>query len=246
MNESIKIISFGYRCSCAGFLKKMGLKHESYPFDWLISRLSVVKHCLENEFTEFMNTDNYEKRQCKTFEMIDMNNIFICDEILIANKYYQPQIDMDSNIAYKWYLAMNHHNILEEEKDREYYSRCITRFQQLMKTENKKIFLHICPLILLDKYNEIKNEIKKELDDFDNFIFDFSNYKMKGLIFIMVRDDNNINKIKGELLYFSEITKTKIFIIYTNKDFIDAGEIFMGNNNEEQIFIEEIIKKEFL
>ena len=139
-------------------------------------------------------------------------------------------------------MARNHHNILE--KDREYYVRCIDRFQELMKTENKKIFLHICPLILLDKYNEIKDEIIKEINIFDEFIYTIFNGNMRGIIFIMVRDDNNINKIKGELLYSSEITKTQIYIVYANKNFIDAGEIFMGNNIEEELFVEEIIKKE--
>lgn len=240
--DNIKIISFGYRCSSAGFLKKLGLKNESYPFDWLISRLFVIKHCIETNFTEFLNLENYEKKQCKTYEMADINNIFICHEDLIVNNYYQPLNIPNPEVAYKWYLAMNHHNILE--KDREYYNRCIHRFQELMKTENKKVFLHICPLILLDKYNEIKDEIIKELNIFDEFIYINSNGIIRGIIFIMVRDDNNIYKIKGELLFFSELTKTQIYIVYANKNFIDAGEIFMGNNIEEEIFIEEIIKKE--
>jgi hypothetical protein len=240
--DTTKIISFGYRCSSAGFLKKMGLKHESFPFDWLISRLSVIKHCIETNFTEFLNLQNYEKRQCKTYEMTDINNNFVCDENLIVNTYYQPLNIPNPEIAYKWYLAMNHHNILENEKHKEYYNRCIHRFQEVIKTENEKFFLHICPLILLDKYNEIKDEIKKSLDDFDDFIYNYSNYKIKGLIFIMVRDDNSINTKKGELLYFSEITKTQIYIVYANKNFIDAGIRFMGDNNEEELFIEEIIK----
>ena len=40
--SSPTFVSFGYRCSCAGILKDLGLKHESYPFDWLISNLSVI------------------------------------------------------------------------------------------------------------------------------------------------------------------------------------------------------------
>ena len=67
--DTIKIISFGYRCSSAGFLKKLGLKNESYPFDWLISRLFVIKHCVESNFTVFLNLEKFEKKQCNTSSM---------------------------------------------------------------------------------------------------------------------------------------------------------------------------------
>lgn len=40
-----KVISFGHRCSTASFIQN--LKTESYPFDWLVSKLDIIKDCIE-------------------------------------------------------------------------------------------------------------------------------------------------------------------------------------------------------
>jgi hypothetical protein len=48
-------VSLGYRCSSAALLKKLQLKNESYPFDWLVSRLSVIEDSIQSGFKEFLN-----------------------------------------------------------------------------------------------------------------------------------------------------------------------------------------------
>ena len=70
-SQLTQFFSFGYRCSSAGILKSMQLKYESFPFDWLISRLDVIKHCLQDDFREFLNQSNYVRKYSKTYEMID-------------------------------------------------------------------------------------------------------------------------------------------------------------------------------
>ena len=187
-NENKKIISLGFRCSSAAILKRMGLKHESFPFDWLISRLSVIRHCMETDFTEFLNLSNYQRKYSNTYEMADSRNGFICDEHLMVNLYYQPEDQSDPENTYKWYLAMNHHNILEQ-KDTEYYERCVQRYRELMTFDEPKIYLHICPLITMEKYNDTKENIFHELTSFDQFMYEFTNGTSRGLFFIMVRDD---------------------------------------------------------
>jgi len=241
--EPIKIFSLGFRCSSAAILKRMGLKHESFPFDWLISRLSVIRHCMETDFSEFLNLSNYQRKYSNTYEMADSRNGFICDEHLMVNLYYQPVDQPDPENTYKWYLAMNHHNILEQ-KDTEYYERCVQRYRELMTFDEPKIFLHICPLITMEKYNDTKENIFHELTGFDNFIYNFTNGTSRGLFFIMVRDDTGEQENKCSLFFTSLKTNTKIYIIYTNGQFIDAGESFMGNCHEEREYIEQVIRKE--
>jgi len=238
-----KIFSLGFRCSSAAILKRMGLKHESFPFDWLISRLSVIRHCMETDFTEFLNLSNYQRKYSNTYEMADSRSGFICDEHLMVNLYYQPVDQPDPENTYKWYLAMNHHNILEQ-KDTEYYERCVQRYRELMTFDEPKIYLHICPLITLEKYNTTKENIFHELTSFDNFIYNFTNGTSLGLFFIMVRDDTGEHSKNSGLFFTSLKTNTKIYIIYTNNQFIDAGESFMGNCHEEREYIEQVIRKE--
>lgn len=238
-----KIFSLGFRCSSAAILKRMGLKHESFPFDWLISRLSVIRHCMETDFSEFLNLSNYQRKYSNTYEMADSRNGFICDEHLMVNLYYQPEDQPDPENTYRWYLAMNHHNILEQ-KDTEYYERCVQRYRELMTFDEPKIYLHICPLITMEKYNDTKENIFHELTSFDQFMYDFTNGTSRGLFFIMVRDDEGEHSKKCELFFTSLKTNTKIYIIYTNNQFIDAGESFMGNCHEEREYIEQVIRTE--
>jgi hypothetical protein len=237
--EPIKIFSLGFRCTSAAILKKLNLKNESYPFDWLVSRLSVIKQCIEDDFKEFVNMQNYEHRHTNTYEMADSNKHFVCDEYLMINKYYQPLELMNAENSYKYYLAMNHHNICEPHGN-DYYHRCIERFRCLLFSNEKKIYLHIAPLLPFDKYVNTKTESIDDIIAFDDFLYNYTNKNTKGIVFIMVKDENLREKV-GYLFKEIEKTKTKIYLIYTNKDFIDAGEIYMGNHYHEVKYIKEII-----
>lgn len=235
-----KIFSLGFRCSSASILKKMGLKHESFPFDWLVSRLSVIQHCIQNNFCEFLHREHYIRKYSNTYEMTDSLNGFVCDEHLMVNMFYQPPDMPDCENTYQYRLAMNHHNITED-KDYEYYGRCVDRFRELLRTLYPKKYLHICPLITFAKYQERRCSLLKELTEFDEFMCNATSGTASGLFFIMVRDD--IETCRRELLYYSTQTKSKIYVIYANKWFVDAGEVFMGHDGGERRQIENIIRE---
>ena len=240
-NSPIKILSFGFRCSSAAILKQMNLKTESYPFDWLISDLSVIKHCIETDFQEFVNPSNYIRKYTNTYEMADSKEGFICDEHLMVNHFYQPVEKMDEDNTYKYKLAMNHHNILEP-KDAEYYNRCIQRFRELIINDDQKAYLHIRHLITKEKYEIEKQTILQEIIDFDTFIYEYSKSSLKGLYFILVKDKKNNESFHQELLYESLTTGSKIITIFVNPHFVDAGEIFIGEYYNEVLFIKEQIQ----
>jgi len=252
--QSTTFISLGYRCSAAAILKRLQLKNESYPFDWLISRLSVIKDCISNQFQEFLNIHNYERRYSNTYKRMDTNNGFICDEHLMVNTHYQPAENSHPENTYQYHLAMNHHNILLS-GDYEYYERCCQRFSQIMTSPNDIVFVNIQPLIPLEMYycQETKENILEDIQSFDNYLYDtrqsaLAQSSIIGLYFIMVQLDSHNHE--GEFEYTNEIiqyecmknTKSRIHIIYVNADFVDAGETFMGNCHNEREYIENIIK----
>ena len=75
MNQThYECFSLGYRCTTSGLLKSIGLKHESYPFDWNISRLNVIKEWLLMNLKNLL-IENYEYRHTKTYDMINMDYI---------------------------------------------------------------------------------------------------------------------------------------------------------------------------
>lgn len=54
-----KIISLGPNCHTAGILKKLKLKNESYPFDWILTNIKIIIETLENNFVDYLDKENY-------------------------------------------------------------------------------------------------------------------------------------------------------------------------------------------
>jgi hypothetical protein len=237
-----KIFSLGYRCSSAGILKEMRLKQESFPFDWLISRLSVIKQCIQDDFQEFMKIENYENRHTNTYEMAENQNHFICDEYLVINRHYQPPELLNAVNSYQYYLAMNHYLITDTDH-RDYYVRCIERFRKALDQPCPKLFVHICPLISEEKYEKTRYSIVNEITYFDRFLYERTEHTSRGLYFIMVKKQGLEHPKTTEFVEMFD-SGSKYFLIYTNQNFLDAGEIFMGNSHYEKEFIKKQIQKE--
>jgi hypothetical protein len=51
-------ISLGQNCKTSWYLKQLGLKTESNPFDWIFSSPQIINHCISDEFATFLNKEN--------------------------------------------------------------------------------------------------------------------------------------------------------------------------------------------
>jgi hypothetical protein len=166
-------VSLGYRCSSAGILKSLGIKQESYPFDWMVSRLPVIEHCIQNEFAEFLNTTNYKCVQGMTnhYSSLDTSSRqWICNESICFNEYYETSTSQLSNIdlylpkpinpeydAYGYKLMMNHRNIKRTKEDEEYFARCVERWNRIRISPTANILhLYIHPAIFYDEFFSIE------------------------------------------------------------------------------------------
>jgi hypothetical protein len=249
------VFSLGYRCSSAGILKHLGIKSESYPFDWLISRLPIIKDCIENDFQHFLNKDNYQKCETKTNHYFHLNNtsknnsILICNESIVYNNYYQTKFTKDELVipyslhfphdTYSFHLALNHRDILCEE-DHEYFKRCIDRFKKMIKINDNKISLYIHPVLSLFEFENNKTNLFNQFIEFHTYISSITK-NLRGLYVIIVKKNNYMNSFIEKI----EMKKKdcEIFILYTNENFIDAGEIFMQQNHElETHLLIELVK----
>lgn len=124
------VCSLGTQCWSSQIIKNNNLKKESYPFDWVFSNPDIIIDCLQNNFKEFLNKDNYN------LDNKSNQNI---------NKYY-----------YSNGLTMFYHHNPYKNKDYEYFQRSVYRFNKLLENSNKKLFI----MCLLDKktYVEAQNE----------------------------------------------------------------------------------------
>jgi hypothetical protein len=52
-------VSLGDRCAIAGFLKNVGWKRSSFPFDWILSSPSIVRHMLQDNFSTLLTNPKF-------------------------------------------------------------------------------------------------------------------------------------------------------------------------------------------
>jgi len=108
------VCSLGSLCHSSQILKNNNKKKCSYPFDWIFSNYNNIIHCLQDDFTIFLDKSYYisiSDKQC-------------------GHTYYHKQM-------------FNHHNPLDNENDYNYYIRCVDRFKKLLQYEEHKLFVMI-------------------------------------------------------------------------------------------------------
>jgi hypothetical protein len=270
MSANIVYVSLGYRCSSAGILKRLGLKTESYPFDWMVSRLPIIAHCVKTGFHYLIDPQNYITKHTHTTHFHEGTTpvpLRICREIVHVNQYYEtavpeirqyvsasiPQpLSVANGDTYASLCVINHRNILETETQT-YYHRCVARWQALSTealnaTEALKatealnatealtattpqtiVGLYIHPAITEQEYAEQKDALIREFEEFRQTTVP---HWTTVLFFMMVRTENPypITKYREDCLEtLVDTPETNILTVYTNRDFVDAGEIFYQN-----------------
>ena len=229
-----KVISFGHRCSSASFIQKLNLKTETYPFDWLVSKLDVIKDCIETKFVHFFNVDNYITKNTETFNIIDNTKTHICNEVIQVNVYYEK--DIQNIQTYNFKLAINHHDI---NNDYLYYQRCVNRLYELFESDIQKYYLHFYPIMGINDFQNNKDDILIEFDNFSQYIIEKTK-NIFGIYFILIRYNENIKSIQ-----LKETENYIVFGIYCNDNFIDGGGPFMGEHIIEQEEVLSILKNIF-
>jgi hypothetical protein len=265
------VFSLGYRCSSAGILKSLGLKTESYPFDWMVSRLPIIEDCIQTEFIHFLSSNSYKCVQGVTnnYTSLDPSSRqYICNESICFNEHYETNLDttISNRIkefylpepicaetdAYGYKLMMNHRNIKHNQEDREYLNRCVERWNIMMHSNKRKLALYIHPVIFYDAFLKSKQRIMDDIrksycNTFGNIMYS----QCDGIYIIPVKTPfeyptNHCAKyVLEEQPDDESVPDCRICILWANRDLIDAGEIFMGNCHVETYVIKDYIQKTF-
>jgi len=262
MSASYKyIFSLGYRCSSAGVLKSLGIKHASYPFDWMVSRLPIIADCIDTKFVHFLNPENYVQKESATYDYRHpLVSPKICDENICYNRHYEAEYTLPTQMlcsipphlsperdAYAHKLMMNHHNILSEE-DRAYYERCVGRWNEMMASPAPKLSLYIHPCLDANIWSVNKDVILEETREFHGR-FSIHTVGHDGIYIFPVRTifATPTNETGGSNKYVLEEyvaeESLRICILWANCDFLDAGTIFMGESSIETWVITDYVSK---
>lgn len=260
MNENIlpnkpvktRFLSFGYRCSSAGILKQLEIKTESHPFDWIVSRLPIIQHCLETDFKYYIqdisNTYCLQQTQTVHYEISSNDPLLICDETVYYNTYYaeyklspyhttQP-LSMPKD-TYSYPLLMNHHKMMDPEVQ-SYFHRCIGRLERLLSSPKQKMYLYIHPALSVKEWNTHRSGLMDELLAFQQFLHDrYPQTYPRGLLFLPIKTEHPypitdyyptvLEEVHNTLSATDGNPQCSIYLVYMNRDFIDAGEVFMRN-----------------
>lgn len=139
------ICSLGSQCSTASWIKQKNMKKCSYPFDWIYSNPKMIIDCINDDFVKFLDRSlhiptTYKKKQ----KIIEYKNIS-------GHKIYKRKNSKG---------IFNHHYILED-KQYEYFVRCVNRFRELTKINDNKLFI----ISFMNEKQDITKNLQKQLND---------------------------------------------------------------------------------
>ena len=217
------------------FYKKIKFKNWIFPFDWLVSKLDIIKDCIETKFVHFLNVNNYITKNIESFNIIDNTKTHICYEVSQVNIFYET--DIQNIQTYNFKLALNHHNL---NNDYEYYQRCINRLYELFELDIQKYYLYFNPIMGINDFQNNKENILNEFNNFNQYIIEKTK-NIFGIYFILIRYNENIKSMK-----LKETKNYNVFVIYCNDNFLDGGTPFMGNHNIEKEEVLSILKNIFI
>ena len=242
--EKLILFSVGHRCTSASLIKEMKQKYETYPFDWVVSKLDVIVHCMETDFEEFLRVENYEAQESETFNVCDGEKTHVCNESIVYNKFYETQSDlMAANTigTYGMKLAMTHHDP-RNEVGHPYFERCVARYKKVLSLSQRKYYLYTHPIMGSDEFQKQTQTLQNYFNAFTEY-FKTKTENSFGIYFVVVKDDER----KGEVSTIIETQDYIVYALYTNSALIDAGAVFSGDFHTEQykalIAIESIIEK---
>ena len=227
----------------------------------MISRLPIIAHCIETDFRYLADPQYYTQRQTHTTHYHEGTTpipLHICRETIYENHYYetQPQtqtqttkipapLSRENGDTYASQCAINHRNIYDP-KTQEDYQRCIARWKAIThpQTQTPVIGLYIHPTITEAEYDQ------------QSLIAEFETFQKKSLhtwkavmYFVIVRTAHPYpitNHVPQVIETVVDTPETRIAVVYTNRDFVDAGEIFMQNAYIETdrmcLYIQEYLK----
>jgi hypothetical protein len=108
-----ELISLGQNCSISWYIKDLGLKRASYPFDWLVTSPAILQHVLADDFLTLLDRG----------QMVPL----VTDS---GSRVYHGQM-------------YGHRNPARSDADYAYYQRCVQRWRDRLARPDHITFVGI-------------------------------------------------------------------------------------------------------
>jgi hypothetical protein len=205
----MKYCSLGIGCHSSQILKRIKLKEESYPFDWINSSTEVVRDCIKDNFSKFLDKSYYSPAE-NPWD----------DDRVCHHDFYKQFLIHDSDAAKQ--IFFRHTDPSTNEHDYSYYERCIDRFRNLLASEEHKVFL----LILPNRGDDITNSITDVLS-LSKFLEEYTTNFTIITVHQQVKGHQSFNLINGSNLKFIHLTTNSLDFGGHYDDFDD--ELYLDN-----------------
>jgi hypothetical protein len=116
------LVSLGSFCLPSLIFRDNGLRRYSLPFDWIFSTPQMVRDCLADDFAMFLDRRHFRS---------------------ISHQRKDPGAEHEFYRERYGLPALFAHRDPTQEPDYLYFTRCVTRFRQLLRSEDAKSFLLI-------------------------------------------------------------------------------------------------------
>jgi hypothetical protein len=139
------VCSLGTKCQTASLMKRIGLRLEAYPFDWISADYSNILHCISTQFNIFLDKSYYITTPGNT-----CGNNQICGHTIYNAGMFV------------------HHNPLLNKDHYDYFVRCVEWFKYLIKTIKPKLFI----IFII---GDADDTIKQTITEFNNSFTEYTN-----------------------------------------------------------------------
>jgi hypothetical protein len=140
----INYLTMGHDCSPAGVLRELHLREFALPFDWIVSNISTIQTCLEDNFNKFHTNLKFNHNKTRLIDAYGFQ--FPHDYPLINTSIELDELgegnigeEAGKHITDNW---KEYYTIVKEK-----YNRRIERFNEIITSKN--------PVIVLCRYNTV-------------------------------------------------------------------------------------------
>lgn len=120
--------ALGTHCFSSSFLRRLGVREWSGPFDWTFSSLPMVAHCIADDFKTFLDRSLYEPVPIDQRPNGPTVN-------RVQHRFYRDTFGVQ--------FVFNHHDVHLDE-GHAYIVRCVERFRAALNSPQRKVFLATC------------------------------------------------------------------------------------------------------
>lgn len=171
----MEFISIGPYCESADIIKSFDLRKNAYPFDYIFSSLEMIKHCIDDRFTIFLDK-TYHTPGVEYSTQHSFYSNYIDTEILRNHHIFYNLPNIANNMTQREIFL--HHNLFNNDIYSAFIRRC-NRLLNLIDNNNEIVFVY---------YNRYTNDFNDILD----FYHHFSNNKN---IYVIGIFENNGDKM---------------------------------------------------